>query len=251
MSGSSSSSSSSSRWSLQDKKALITGGTKGIGRSAVKEFCELGAEVIFCARNADEVQAMESEFKGLGLLVHGFAADITQSGDRESLIRQASELFGGKLDILVNNVGTNIRKPSLEYTEEEYQRISDINLKAMFSLTSELHPLLKRAAAASGTAGGSSVVNISSVAGQTAINSGIVYAGTKAAINMYTEYWGCEWAKDNIRVNCVAPWYTRTPLVTEVLQNEAKVCKQSAVCIPTVTSPDTCPFCSIACCYFG
>ncbi|CAM9938157.1 unnamed protein product, partial [Hapterophycus canaliculatus] len=88
-----------------------------------------------------------------------------------------------------------------------------------------LHPMLKAAAAVEGAkeSGGSSVVNVSSVAGITSIKSGTPYAASKAAINQVTRTWGCEWAPDGIRVNAVAPWYTKTPLTEAVQADLSKV----------------------------
>ena len=117
---------------------------------------------------------------------------------------------GRPLDILVNNVGTNIRKPSLAFTEDEYRTVLDTNLTSAWELTRLLQPALKASARAS-------IVNIGSVAGLRAVGSGAVYAMSKAALAHLTRYLACEWARDGIRVNMVAPWYTQTPLAGPVL----------------------------------
>ena len=114
-------------------------------------------------------------------------------------------------------MGTNIRKPTVEYTDKDYSSIMATNLDASFKLTQLMHPLLKRGAGAPS----SSVVFVSSVAGLTSLSTGSVYACTKGAMNQLTRSLSCEWARDNIRVNCVAPWYIRTPLAEAVLRNEA------------------------------
>ncbi|CAM9552051.1 unnamed protein product [Ascophyllum nodosum] len=216
------------RWSLEGKTALVTGGTKGIGKAVVEELACLGASVLTCSRTVENVEACVEEWKAKGLNVRGTAADVSTPEGREALLKLADEHFGGMLDILVNNVGTNIRKATVDFTAEEFSTIMDTNFNSIFFLTQLMHPLLKAAAAAKGVKerGGSSVVNISSVAGLTAIKSGeswfftyvvgTPYAATKSAINRVTKNWGCEWAPDGIRVNAVAPWYTYTPLTESV-----------------------------------
>ena len=150
----------SSRWSLQGKRIVVTGGSKGIGRACVEELCEMGATVLTCARNQTEIDACLSEWKQRGYDVHVCLADVSSETGRDMLVNQINAKFGGSVDSLVNNVGFNIRKRAIEYSESEYERIMDTNLKSAFSLTLRMHPLLKRAKS------GASVVNIGSVAGK-------------------------------------------------------------------------------------
>jgi Tropinone reductase 1 len=125
-------------------------------------------------------------------------------------------LAGKPLNILINNVGTNIRKPSIEYTAEDIEFIWKTNFESMFALTVACHDLLKRPPGSGQT---SSVVNIGSVAGVTCMKSGTPYSSTKAAMNQVTGNWACEWGLDGIRVNCVAPWYINTELAQQVLKD--------------------------------
>jgi Tropinone reductase 1 len=138
-------------------------------------------------------------------------SDASSAADRESLIEYIREQHG-RLDILVNNTGTNIRKKTVEYSDEERDLILHTNLISAFSLTRGLYPLLKKSEVPS-------VVNISSVAGMTHIRTGSVYGMTKAAMNQLTRNLAGEWAADGIRVNSVAPWYINTPLARQVLEN--------------------------------
>jgi Tropinone reductase 1 len=103
-----------------------------------------------------------------------------------------------------------VRKPAVEYSIEEYERVISTNLTSAFELTRAAHPLLRRA-------GGASVVNVSSVSGLTHTSTGAPYAMSKAALLQMTRSLAVEWAEDRIRVNAVAPWYIRTPLVEPVL----------------------------------
>lgn len=193
-------------WSLQGKKALVTGGTKGIGLAITREFLELGAEVLVVARNTKSIQGKLKNSANL-FTVEG---DLTDAEVRKSLVKKIEENWG-KLDILVNNVGTNVRKKFAEYTEEEYRQLFETNLFSMMELTRLCYPLLKKSQ-------GASVINLASVAGSIDIQSGPPYGMTKAAIIQFTKHLTAEWSADNIRVNTISPWYIETPLTKAVLE---------------------------------
>lgn len=204
----------------------MTGGTKGIGRAIVTELAQNFRPkwVLTCARSASDLEACLKEWKEeMGLdNIHGVVADVATAEGRETLLAKAKEMLGNEvLDILVNNVGANIRKPSVEYTEDDFDFVLNTNLKSMFELSKACHALMKRSGVEDNHLRMASIVNVGSVAGVTCIKSGTPYAATKAAMNQLTGNWACEWAPDGIRVNCVAPWYIRTPLAEQVLQNKA------------------------------
>ncbi|KAK4431713.1 Tropinone reductase [Sesamum alatum] len=205
--------STTSRWSLSGMTALVTGGTRGIGQATVEELAEMGATVYTCSRNEEELYQRLQEWNSKGFRVSGSVCDASSRVERIHLMEKVSSVFDGKLNILINNVGTNIRKPTVDYTAEEYSSLMATNLESSYHLSQLAHPLLK----ASGT---SSIVFISSVAGLVHLFSGSIYGATKGAINQLTKNLACEWAKDNIRVNSVAPWYIKTSLVKSLLENK-------------------------------
>ncbi|KJE96005.1 tropinone reductase [Capsaspora owczarzaki ATCC 30864] len=222
---------SASRWRLDGRTAIVTGGSKGIGRGCVLELLALGARVLVVARGESSLNDLRSELTSNAAITSAAAvgahqqspvvdrfetlsADLSTAEGVERVVARARELFGGSLDILVNNVGTNVRKKAIEYTEAEYHKVLSTNLESTFMLSVKLHDLLRRSAT------GGSVVCIGSVAGITAMRTGVPYAMTKAAMIQMCKNLAGEWAGDNIRVNCVAPWYIRTPLVAPVLSNE-------------------------------
>jgi Tropinone reductase 1 len=139
-------------------------------------------------------------------------ADVSTEEGRADLLEAAAG-NGGSIDFLVNNVGTNTRLPTHEFPHDEYSRVLSTNFDSVFALSKGAYPMLKQSDAPS-------VVNISSVAGVVGCNTGAAYASSKGAMNMLTQYLACEWARDGIRVNAVAPWYIRTPLAEQVLQDE-------------------------------
>ena len=195
------------RWSLDGKHALVTGGTKGIGKAIALELMNFGAKVCIVARSENEIQELTKEYKNLV----GIEADLSEEKDYSKIIDYVKEQYG-KLDILINNVGVNIRKKTKDYSKDEYDKIVNTNLTSTFELSKLAYPLLKKSDAAS-------IVNISSVAGQKHLRTGSVYGMTKAAMIQLTKNLACEWAEDNIRVNAIAPWYIKTPLAETVLKN--------------------------------
>jgi Tropinone reductase 1 len=200
------------KWSLEGKKAFVTGGTKGIGLAIVKEFLALGAEVIFTARTLSDVKKIEEELTSSYHVVKGIAADVTRTDDREML---ADEIWKdwGHLDIYVNNAGTNIRKKLAEYTDEEINSLIEINYRTAIELSRKLYKMLRKSDQAN-------VIFISSVAGIDHLRTGAIYGTSKAAIIQLTKNLAVEWAPDRIRVNTVAPWYIKTPLVEQLLKNK-------------------------------
>lgn len=196
-------------WTLSGKIAMITGATRGIGAAAATELDRLGAKVYGVARSIERKQTANHFPQNVTL----FHADFSQPADLSRFVNQTLGALE-RLDILVHNVGTNIRKKTGEYTDSEYEKIINTNLSASFHLLRGLHPLLKKSP-------GAAVVIISSVAGLTHLRTGAVYGMTKAALIQLTKNLACEWASDNIRVNCIAPWYIQTSLTEPVLRDPA------------------------------
>jgi Tropinone reductase 1 len=196
------------RWTLEGYRAVVTGGTRGIGQAVVQELLMHGASVVAAARRQVALEGPLAAAEQSGRLV-SVMADVASVDGRRQVV-EALPTDWHAVDVLVNNVGINIRKPSLDFSPEEYQQIVDTNLTSAWELSRLLHPHL--AASRRG-----SLVNVGSVAGSTSVGTGAVYAMTKAALAHLTRYLAVEWASDAIRVNLVAPWYIRTPLVDPML----------------------------------
>ena len=198
------------KWDLQGKRTLITGGTKGIGKAIAEEFLTLGAEVMIVARDEQEVGRLVRLWQTERRMVTGVAGDVSRPECRQRIVEAIAERWGA-LDVLVNNAGTNIRKRLVQYTEEEYRSVLELNLFSSIELCRLCQPLLVRGHAAN-------VVNIASVAGSVDVQTGAPYGMSKAALIQLSRHLAVEWAEHGIRVNTVSPWYTDTPLAEPMLK---------------------------------
>jgi NAD(P)-dependent dehydrogenase (short-subunit alcohol dehydrogenase family) len=188
-------------WRLDGRTALVTGGTRGIGRAVADELAALGARVLVVARGADPACPHEV-----------IAGDVTVAADRARIV----ERIDGVLHVLVHNAGTNVRAPLTGYDDATIERLIHLNLTAPLLLSRDLHPRLV-------AAGDAAVVHVGSVAGHLALPTGVAYGAAKAGLAQAARTLALEWARDGIRVNTVAPWYTDTPLVAPVLADPARL----------------------------
>ncbi|WP_128545824.1 SDR family oxidoreductase [Larkinella soli] len=206
-------------WQLTGYRALVTGATKGIGEAIVDQLLSLGAEVFLVARDNALLQEKLENYRQGGFAVEGLAEDVGRPGAAARIMEEVTARWGS-LDLLVSNAGTNIRKPTVEYSTDEFDFLLNTNLKSGYELCRAAYPLLK-------TSGGqqpgkAAIVFVSSVSGFTHTSSGSIYGMTKAALHQLAKNLGVEWAPDGIRVNAVAPWYVHTPLAEPVLNNPEK-----------------------------
>mmetsp|Transcript_32597 Transcript_32597/g.45230 ORF Transcript_32597/g.45230 Transcript_32597/m.45230 type:complete len:273 (+) Transcript_32597:187-1005(+) len=204
------------RWNLNGYRVLVTGSTKGIGLATAKELASLGADVCISSRTESDVQSTLNALRALYPAndFFGIAADVSQENGRAILLATVMQHWGGALDCLINNAGTNVRKPILVATVEDYNAITRANMDSVWFLCKAFHPLLMKSARPT-------VVNVASAAGVDSTGSGSVYAMTKAAVIQLTKVLACEWAKSGIRVNCISPWVTMTPLLEAAIDNDS------------------------------
>lgn len=201
-------------WRLDGRLALVTGATRGLGEATAWELARLGADLLLVARSEAALEAMAEAMRSEvpGQHVETVSADLATEAGRDRLVEAAQRR--GRLQILVNNVGTNIRKPMAEISLEEYRFVQETNLVSCFEMCRRLLPLLRAGSP-------SCVVNNASVAGLTHLRTGAAYGMSKAAMIQLTRNLAVEWAAEGIRVNAVAPWYIDTPLARQVLSDEA------------------------------
>nr|GMD49322.1 tropinone reductase homolog [Ipomoea batatas] len=208
------------RWSLKGMNALVTGGTRGVGYAIVEELASFGASVYTCSRNQEDLDKCFQEWKSKGYTVSGSVCDLSSRPQRQELMEKVGNYFNGKLHILVNNAAISIPNKTIDVSDEDYSVTMSTNFEAPYHLSQLSHPLLK-------ATGHGSIVFISSVCGLLGVPYFSLYSGSKGAINQVTRSLACEWAKDDIRVNAVAPWIVETRLKDEAVLLLGSLAKSS------------------------
>jgi len=214
------------------KVALITGGNAGIGRAAAIEFAKQGAKVVVSGRREQEGHEVTAEIKALGGEAIFVKTDVSKASDVKAMIEQTLAKFG-RLDFAFNNAGVEqLLTPLPEQTEETYDQIMDINVKGVWlSLKYEIPAMLKT--------GGGAIVNNSSAAGLIGVATVPIYVASKHAVNGLTKSVALEYAKQNVRVNAVAPGPIETRMYRDFAATpEVKQAMDSATPIGRVGQPE-------------
>jgi 3-oxoacyl-[acyl-carrier protein] reductase len=199
--------------SLQGRVALVTGGSRGIGRATALRLAELGANVLVnYARDEGAAAEVVREIDGLGVDALAFKADISSVAEAEELVRATKEEFG-RLDILVCNAGVWEGAPVEEMTEELWDRVLDINLKGTWAICRAAVPLMKEQ-------GFGRIVIVSSTAGQRGEANVSNYAASKGGQISFTKSLATELAPHGINVNSVAPGWVDTEMNEEVFADD-------------------------------
>ncbi len=202
------------RFSLVDRHALVTGGTRGIGLAIVRGYLEAGARVSFCGRKQDGVEEALEQLAAYSGRVHGVVSHIGRPDDQDALLESARNVFGG-VDVLVNNAGTNpYFGPILESEDWAWEKTFDVNLTAPYRLSRSVAKEMK-------ANGGGAIVNIASIAGLSAAPLQGIYSVTKAGLIMLTKVMAQEFGQYKIRVNCICPGVIKTKLSEALWKDEA------------------------------
>ncbi len=190
---------------LKGKTAIVTGGTRGIGLAIAKKYLENGANVAIAGSREETVEKALSQLQDYKDNVMGIWPDLCNPEEVASAFASVKERFGS-LDILANNAGISSRTSIYDYTLEEFSKILDINLKAVFVCSQAAARIMKEQ-------GSGVIINTSSMVAEYGQPSGCGYPATKFAVNGITKSLARELAKDGIRVNAVAPGVTKTDMV--------------------------------------
>ena len=188
---------------LNSSTALITGGTSGIGLATAKKLAQLDIHVVVVGRNVERGKKAVDEIRAAGGWADFIPSDLHDVASVQTVAKKAIELGDGQIDILINNVGIFPFGPTHEMTEEQFDHVFSINVKAPYFLVAELAPLMAGR-------GKGAIVNISTMVADYGAPGMSLYGSSKAAINLLTQTWAAEYGPKGVRVNAVSPGPTRT-----------------------------------------
>jgi NAD(P)-dependent dehydrogenase (short-subunit alcohol dehydrogenase family) len=190
---------------LSGRVALVTGASKGLGRAMAMGLAKAGCDLALCARDARGLRETGTAASASGVRAETFAMDVLRRENVAEAVDAVVASFG-KIDILVNNAGVNVRKTTLDLSENEWDRVLDTNLKGYFLVAQAVAPHMIRQRRGK-------VIHISSIFGAVGMNNQLAYACSKGGINQMTKVMAIEWAPHNVQVNAIGPTYFETPLV--------------------------------------
>lgn len=201
---------------LDGKVAIVTGGTRGIGFATVKKFLDNNAQVVLFGSRKESVDKAINELKEINenYEVMGLYPNISDAKDVEEAFNKVKNKYG-KIDILVNNAGISAMESIYDYPEENFKKIMDLNVNAVFNCSKAVAPIMKEN-------GGGVILNTSSMVSLYGQPSGCGYPASKFAVNGLTKSLARELGKDNIRVNAVAPGVTMTDMMKKVPEEKIK-----------------------------
>lgn len=198
-------------FSLAGKAALVTGAGSGLGQAIAIGVARAGAAVLCADISGQAAEATAAAIRAQGGRAHAAQADVTDQTQVQSMVRQALESLGGRIDISYHMAGVNrARKPALDLSLEDMSRVYDVNVGGLLACCQAVGQVMLQQ-------GKGSVVNAASIMSRVAAKNNLAYASSKGAVATITQTLALEWADRGVRVNALAPGFMKTPLVSQIL----------------------------------
>jgi 2-deoxy-D-gluconate 3-dehydrogenase len=199
-------------FSLTDRVAIVTGASKGLGYGTALALADAGAHVVVTSRDAARVEPVADEIRALGRRALPLALEVQTLDQIETLVKATLDHFG-RIDVLVNNAGINIPEPALEVSEENWDRVLDINLKGLFFCAQAVGRVMVEQ-------GSGKIINVGSQMGFVGGKLRAAYCSSKGGVVQLTKALAIEWAPHGINVNGVAPTFLRTPFTAPMFEDQ-------------------------------
>jgi len=201
-------------FSLADRVAIVTGGASGIGKTVAIALADYGASTVIADLDKEAADRVISEIAERGQKAIATKVDVTNPDDVQNMVRFTLEHYG-RIDILFNNAGINIRGPAETYALEDWNRLIAVNLTGMFICAQAVGKIMIKQ-------GGGKIINTSSVSGKLGHPGNLAYAAAKHGVIGMTKVMAVEWGKHNINVNCIGPGVTRTPMTRAAFTDQQR-----------------------------
>lgn len=199
---------------LLGKVALVTGASRGLGAGMAKALAAAGADLALASRTVDDLERVALEIQGMGREALVIPADLSQVSQVRAMVA-AAERHYGRVDILLNNAGFNVRKPALEVREEDWDQLHAVNLKAVFFASQAVAPgMIAR--------GGGKIINVASLTTVLGFPNQSVYGASRGGVGQLTKALAVEWAKHRINVNAIGPGYYETAQTRPLFEDPEK-----------------------------
>ena len=211
-------------FSLRGKTAIVTGASRGLGEAIAISLADAGANLVLASRDTARMEAVAARLAAKGTKVITVKTDVLNAQDVQHMTGKALAEFG-QIDVLVNNAGINVVKPFLDLTEQEWDSVIDTNLKGYFFCSQSVGREMVKSKSGC-------VINNASVFGRTGFMNLSPYIASKGGVVQLTKALAVEWARFNVRVNCIAPSYIVTEMAAKDIEANPKILEQNLRKIP-------------------
>jgi len=202
------------KFSLLGKAAIVIGASRGLGQGMAKALAEAGADLALVARTPSSLEKLAEEIEGGGRRCLALPTDVSRPSEIQAVVDRVIEFFG-KIDILINSQGTQVRKPALEMTEQDWDGLMSINLKSVFfSCQIVGRQMIKQ--------GKGKIINVASLTSIIGLANISIYGASKGGVAQLTKALAVEWAPHHINVNAILPGYYQTEMTADLFKNEER-----------------------------